>query len=263
MPETPEKNIYVTRTGLPLSIRFEWPFRKSTSCADFWVLHADIQLENSPALHAPVAVNLSATVREIMPSLEEKDAEAPVINALRKEIDRRQLEFMKSGKLVPVHFSSRHYDFKRNRWVFGKADDQEIARAIQRKVFWQSKIVGGNVWLADPAEALYLETTPEHVLEMAGPMAKSGLFTLEKGYARANQALMADSEKFETEMQNALAELERKHAFERGSSPLLSFHRINQLEQLTPIHDFDEGLALRLVADDVDRRSVFDSYLYS
>src|SRR3989442_10042699 len=121
------KRIYVTLAGLPLSFELHWPFHKSTSGADFWVLHADIRLENSGGLHAIVAVNLSMTVREVMPSLEPKDAEAPVINALRKEVDRRQIEFVKSGKLLPVAFSSRHYDFKRAKWVFGKASDEVIA----------------------------------------------------------------------------------------------------------------------------------------
>ena len=69
------------------------------SGADFWVLHGDIRLENSEGLHAPVAVNLSATVREVVASLEPEDVEAPVINALRKEVDHRQIEFVKSGKL--------------------------------------------------------------------------------------------------------------------------------------------------------------------
>lgn len=211
-----EKKIYVTRTALPLSFQLDWPFRKSTAGADFSYLHADLHLETGAALHALAAVNLSATVREIMPSLEPKDAEGPVINALRKEVDRHQLEFVRSAKLVPVHFSSRHYDFKRSKWVFGHASDEEIALLISRKVYWQGKFVGGNVWLADPTEALYLETTPEHVIEVAGRMAKDGLFTLEKGYARANQALMAESEKFESDMQAALAELEKKHAYERG-----------------------------------------------
>ncbi len=58
-----DKRIYVTLAGLPLSFELHWPFHKSTSGADFWVLHADIRLENSSGLHAPVAVNLSATVR--------------------------------------------------------------------------------------------------------------------------------------------------------------------------------------------------------
>ncbi|PYX63864.1 MAG: hypothetical protein DMG74_15110, partial [Acidobacteria bacterium] len=55
------RNIYVTLRGLPLSFRLEWPFHKSTSGADFWVLHGDIRLENTDGLHAPVSVNLSAT----------------------------------------------------------------------------------------------------------------------------------------------------------------------------------------------------------
>ena len=133
------KKIWVTMTGLPLTMELEWPFHRSTSGADFWVLHGDIRLENSDGLHAPVAVNLSATVREVLPSLEPKDAEAPVINALRKEVDRRQIEFVKSGKLVPVAFSSRHYDFKRQKWVFGKASDEAIATFVERKVYWETK----------------------------------------------------------------------------------------------------------------------------
>src|SRR6202050_4506410 len=120
------KKIWVTLGGLPLSIELEWPFHRSGSGADFWVLHGDIQLEGTDGLHAPVAVNLSATVREVLPSLEAEDAEAPVINALRKGVDRKQIEFVKSGKLKPVAFSSRHYDFKRGKWVFGKASDAVI-----------------------------------------------------------------------------------------------------------------------------------------
>ena len=63
-----------------------------------------------------------------------------MINALRKEVDRRQIEFVKSGKLVPVAFSSRYYDFKRQKWVFGKASDEVIATFIERKVYWAAKI---------------------------------------------------------------------------------------------------------------------------
>ena len=206
----------MTLAGLPLSFELHWPFHKSTSGADFWVLHADIRLENSSGLHAPVAVNLSATVREVMPSLEPKDAEAPVINTLRKEVDRRQIEFVKSGKLVPVHFSSRHYDFKRSKWVFGKASDDDIRLLVARKVYWQTRLVGGPVWVGDPADALYVEASVAHVLEIARSLASEELMTLEGEWASANAALMAQAEKFEADMRIAVAELEKKHAFERG-----------------------------------------------
>jgi hypothetical protein len=209
-------SIYVTLSGLPLSFDLKWPFHKSTSGADFWVLHADIRLENSQGLHAPVAVNLSATVREVMPSLEPKDAASPIINSLRKEVDRRQLELVKSGKLVPVQFSSRYYDFKRSKWVFGKASDEDIAKLLTRKVFWQSQRSPGPVWLGDPTEALYVEASVEHLLEVARNLAEEGLMTLEGEHASPNASLMARSELFEAEMKGALGELEKKHEFERG-----------------------------------------------
>ncbi len=212
----PEKKIYVTLSGLPLSFRLEWPFRKSTSGADFWFLHADIRLENSEGLHAPVAVNLSATVREVIPSLEPKDLEGPVINALRKEVDRRQLEFVRSGKLVPVQFSSRYYDFKRNQWVFGKASDEDMARLLARKIYWQTRLVGETVWVGDPAEALYVQTSTAHVLEVARKLQAEGLINLNGELATANPGLMQRAEEFATDMRAALEELEKKHAFERG-----------------------------------------------
>ena len=211
-----QKKIYVTLTGLPLSFDLQWPFRKSTSGADFFFLHGDIRLENSAGLHAPVAVNLSATVREVLPSLDPKDTETPIINALRKEVDRRQLEFVKSGKLVPVQFSSRHYDFKHSKWIFGKASDDDIALLLSRKVYWQTRLEGSKVWIGDPAEAMYVETSPQHVLEIAKKVEAQGLIKLDGEWATANPSLMEQASKFEADMRTALEELEKKHAFERG-----------------------------------------------
>ena len=231
------KKIWMTLTGLPLTIELEWPFHRSTSGADFWVLHGDIRIVGSDGLHAPVAVNLSATVREVLPSLEPNDAEAPVINALRKEVDRRQIEFVKSGKLVPLAFSSRHYDFKRQKWVFGKAADDEIATFVERKVYWETKLrstsppsrterekdgapaasVEEKVWIGDPTDAQYLETTPAHLLEIAGRLvAGDGLVRMDGEYAEPTAALLGQAERFEAAMRTAAEELEKKHAYERG-----------------------------------------------
>jgi hypothetical protein len=229
------KKIWVTLGGLPLTISLEWPFHRSTSGADFWVLHGDIRLENSDGLHAPVAVNLSATVREVVASLEPGDVEAPVINALRKEVDRRQIEFVKSGKLKPVPFSSRHYDFKRGKWVFGKATDEVIATFLERKVYWGTKLesppfaedakdgppgfeeTSTRVWIGDPTDAQYLESTVEHLLEVAGRVvAGDGLVRMDGEFAVGTAGLMGQAERFEAAMRTAVEELEKKHAFERG-----------------------------------------------
>jgi hypothetical protein len=182
------------------------------------VLHGDISLEGSEGLHAPVAVNLSQTVKEVMPSLEPKDAEAPVINALRKQVDRRQIEFLKSGKLLPVPFSSRHYDFKRQQWIFGKASDDAMAEFVERKVFWQMKLSGERrAWIGDPAEAQYVQTLPAHLIEIAARLvAAQGLIRIEGEYAEATPGLMNQAGRFEKERLVAVEELEKKHAFERG-----------------------------------------------
>ncbi len=235
------KKIWVTLNGLPLTIRLEWPFHQSTSGADFWVLHGDIRLAGSEGLHAAVAVNLSQTVREVLPSLEPKDVEAPVINALRKEVDRRQIEFLKSGKLLPVPFSSRHYDFKRQQWVFGKASDEAMAEFVERKVYWETKLGSGadareippragenahvrddedgrapiRAWIGDPAEAQYLQTTPAHLLEVAARLV-AGLIRMEGEWAEATPGLMNHAERFESARRAAVEELEKKHAYERG-----------------------------------------------
>jgi hypothetical protein len=215
--ETPtSETIYVTRTGLPLRFELEWPFRYATSGADFHVLHTTITLENSGGLRALVAVNLSATLREVLPSLEPKDTESPVINALRKEVDQKQMEFVKSGKLVPLPLSSRHYSFKLKQWVFGKASDEEVARMIERKVYWQTRLVGGDVWLGDQTEALYLDTTTDHLVEIGAGLAQLGRFTMARRYATALPALMEQKDRFESEMAAARQQLEEKHAFERG-----------------------------------------------
>jgi len=226
-----EKKIWVTLTGLPLTVKLDWPFHQSTSGADFWVLHGDLQLEGSEGLHAPVAVNLSQTVKEVMPSLEPRDTEAPVVNALRKEVDRRQIEFLKSGKLLPVAFSSRHYDFKRQQWVFGKASDEAMAEFIERKVYWQTKLGGksplpansagsgspGRVWIGDPAEAQYLQTSSHHMIELAARLvAAQGLLRIDGEWAEATPGLMNQAERFENARKAAVEELEKKHAFERG-----------------------------------------------
>jgi len=212
--------LYITIAGLPITISLKWPFRQSSGGADFFVLHGDIRLENTDGLHVPVAVNLTQTVREALPSMDASEIEGPVINALRKEVDNRQLEFLKSPKLLPVAFSSRFYNLRRQQWMFQHASDAELSDFIRRKVYWEYKL-GGNAaksWLLDPVDLLYLGATAERMHEAARGLAGEGLIRLEIGdeYALSTDALQAQSHRIEAEMHSAQADLERKHAFERG-----------------------------------------------
>ncbi len=217
--------IFVTRAGLPLRIQLEWPFHRSQSGADFHVLHGDVVLEGSGGLHALVALQLTVTVREVLPSLEPKDTEAAAINTVRKAVDKKEVEFLKSPKRVPVPFNSRMYDFKRNQWAFGDATDEERAQLILRRVFWETKLastqpspasgerLGHPVKICDAVDAQYLETTPEHLLSVASALPE---LRVQGEYAEATQELMARGSGIEEQSRVAREELEKKHAFERG-----------------------------------------------
>jgi hypothetical protein len=212
--------LYITIAGLPLTITLKWPFRQSSGGADFFVLHGDIRLENTDGLHVPVAVNLTQTVREALPSMEPGETEGPVVNALRKEVDNRQLEFLKSPKLLPVPFSTRFYDLRRKQWTFQHASDAELRDFIRRKVYWEHKlgVSSGKTRLADPVDLLYLGATAERMGEAGRHLAAEGLirFQNDKEYISATEALQAQAQNIEAEMRCAYAELEKKHAFERG-----------------------------------------------
>jgi hypothetical protein len=83
-------------------------------------------------------------------------------------------------------------------------------------VYWQTKVAGGPVWVGDPTDALSVDTSAAHVLEVAQKLRDQELMTLEGEWASANASLMAQAEKFEADMRAAVAELEQKHAYERG-----------------------------------------------
>ena len=208
-----DSKLYVTRAGLPLRIRLEWPFHRSHSGADFYVLHGDVGLASSEGLHALIALQLTVTVREVLPSLEPSDAEAPVINSVRKAVDGKEVEFQKTPKRVPLPFNSRTYDFRRQKWAFGEASDQERTLLLLRKVYWAIKLGGGRAHICDAADAQYMDCTPEHLAEVARALPE---LRVSGEYAEAGPELMARAAEFEETARRAQEDLEKKHAFERG-----------------------------------------------
>ena len=212
---------YMTLCGLPVTIAMQWPFHPAIAGSDFDVIHGRMTLAvgsgESSDLAAEISVQLTQVIKEALPSLDREHSEPAVVNAIRKDLDRKQLELIKSGKRQPVTVSSRHYDFKKNRLAFGTAADDAVVAFIRRKVFWLSRLAGGNaVRIDEPLDLLYLNTTSEQMLELAQrDLAAHGLITLEKGWAKPGEKLLSFAHQIEHETKEALHALEEKHRYER------------------------------------------------
>jgi hypothetical protein len=140
------------------------------------------------------------------------------VNAIRKELDVRQIELLKSAKRLPVHVSSRHYDFKRQRLIFSRADDEQLREFLMRKAWWTAARPGcePQFWISDPFDLDYLNTTAEQMMAAAQRLAAEGLVAIDSDHARATEALLGRPDEILGAMQAAIEKLEAKHAFERG-----------------------------------------------
>ena len=206
----PRPDAYVTLEGLPVSLRkFQWPFHRSTSGADTYIVHGEIHLEDgsdSP-LHAKVSASMTVTFAEIVPAAEQPYAESFVYNAVRKTLDMGQLELVKSGNRQPVPVTTRYYSRWGKKFVFTDTDDAARMKYLLLKTYWLSGVLGANrpVWISDPRDAQYLNTTEAELLRMAADKAGEGLLGLDGEYAAATPKLLAQADQFRAAMQQALA----------------------------------------------------------
>ena len=192
----PRPECYVTLAGLPVAFgKFQWPFHRSTSGADTYIVHGEMHLADGGAhnLHAKVAASVTVTFAEIVPAMEQPYAETFVYNAIRKTVDLGQLEFLKSGNRQPVPVTTRFYSRWQKKFVFTETDDNERLRFLLSKIYWLSGVLGESrpVWIADPRDAQYLNTTEADLLRMAGHEAGEGLLVLEGEYASPTPQLLA------------------------------------------------------------------------
>jgi len=205
----PRPECYVTLGGLPVAFgQFQWPFHHSTSGADTHIVHGEVHLADGGAhnLHAKVAASVTLTFAEIVPAMEQPYAETFVYNAVRKTIDLGQLEFLKSGNRQPVPVTTRYYSRWQKKFLFTETNDTERLEYLLRKVYWLSGVLGEGkpVWIADPRDGQYLNTTDSDLLRMAGHEAGEGLLALDGEFAAATPALMAKAEEYEAALQAAL-----------------------------------------------------------
>jgi hypothetical protein len=207
----PRPDCYVTLHGLPLSFaNFAWPFHGSSSGADTFILHGEVRLadgQDSP-LHAKVSGSLTRTFAEVLPALEQPFAESFIYNAVRKVLDQGQLEMVKSGNRQPVPVTTRYYSAKQKKFVFNDASPEQRSGFLEAKVFWCSHVLGGDapVWIADPRDAQYLNTTAADLRTLAQKLASEGRIALSSDgdWATAISSTTERSAHFLGLMQDAL-----------------------------------------------------------
>jgi len=210
----------VTLRGLPVQIELQWPFHSSEGGSDWYVVHGRLQLADGGPLHADVALNLSQSINEVLPSRDGDLAFWVAVNTARKALDEKQLQLLKSGKRQPVPVSSRCYSLRQRQFTFWHVSQLEIDEFVARKVFWAGGLERQPVLIADPCDAMYLDAADEHMkdklLEAAKGLAASGLLELSGDSARATEALVSRAAEFHAAKEKALDELHAKHAFERA-----------------------------------------------
>ena len=205
----PRPECYVTLGGLPLAFTaFQWPFHRSTSGADTYIVHGEISLADGGMrnLHAKIAASVTVTFAEIVPAMEQPYAESFVYNAVRKTVDMGQLEFLKSGNRQPVPVTTRYFSRWQKKFIFTETDDNARLVFLLAKVYWLSGVLGGSqpVWIADPRDAQYLNTTEADLLRMAGHEAGDGLLNLDGEFASATPALLERAEEYRKALETAL-----------------------------------------------------------
>src|ERR1700677_962689 len=205
----PRPECYVTLGGLPIAFgKFQWPFHSSTSGADTHIVHGEMHLADGGThnLHAKLAASVTLTFAEIVPAMEQPYAESFVYNAVRKTVDYGQLEFVKSGNRQPVPVTTRYYSRWQKKFLFTETNDEERLEYLLRKVYWLSGVLGESkpVWIADPRDAQYLNTTEADLLRMAGHEAGQGLMVLDGEFAAATPALLACAPQFQAALEAAL-----------------------------------------------------------
>jgi hypothetical protein len=205
----PRPECYVTLAGLPIAFgKFQWPFHRSTSGADTYIVHGEMHLADGSTqnLHAKLAASVTLTFAEIVPAMEQPFAESFVYNAIRKTVDYGQLEFLKSGNRQPVPVTTRYYSRWQKRFLFTETTDAERLDYLLRKVYWLSGVLGESkpVWIADPRDAQYLNTTEQDLLRMASHEAGEGLMVLYGEFAAATPALLARASEYQAKLEEAL-----------------------------------------------------------
>ena len=208
----PRPDVYLTLHGLPLSFgKFAWPFHGSTSGADTFIVHGEIRLEDGRGsqLHAKVSASMTQTFATVIPALEQPFAESFIYNAVRKTLDQGQLELVQSGNRQPVPVTTRYYSMKQQVFIFNDTTETQRRAYLAAKIFWLSHVLGAGepVWITDPRDAQYLNTTVADLKTTASSLVNDGLVLLDPtgSWSTATDTLRNEEDTYRTQVAEALA----------------------------------------------------------
>ncbi len=208
----PRPDVYLTLHGLPLSFgKFAWPFHSSTSGADTFIVHGEIRLEDGRGsqLHAKVSASMTQTFATVIAALEQPFAEGFIYNAVRKTLDQGQLELVASGNRQPVPVTTRYYSMKQQVFIFNDTTEQQRRAYLAAKTFWLSHVLGAGepIWITDPRDAQYLNTTVADLKTTAASLVKDGLVLLDStgNWSSATDTLRNEEATYRAQVEEALA----------------------------------------------------------
>src|SRR6202789_3465707 len=208
----PRPAVFLTLHGLPLSFgKFAWPFHGSTSGADTYIVHGNVHLQDGreSKLNANISASMTQTFATVVVALEQPFAEGFIYNAVRKTLDQGQLELVVSGNRQPVPVTTRYYSMKQQVFIFNDTTEQQRRSYLAAKTFWLSHILGGGepVWLTDPRDAQYLNTTAADLKTTAAALVTDGLVLLDDtgNWGTPTDTLRNQEDTYRAQVDEALA----------------------------------------------------------
>jgi len=105
--------------------------------------------------------------------------------------------------------TTRYYSPWKKRFNFNDTTEAQRQEFLAAKAFWLSGVLGDGqpVWLLDPRDAQYLNSTVEELNKSAVALAREGVLLLaaDTEYATPTEALMGHRTKYEAEVAAQLA----------------------------------------------------------
>jgi hypothetical protein len=152
---------------------------------------------------------MTQTFATVIPALEQLFAESFIFNAVRKTFDQGQLELVASGNRQPVPVTTRYYSMKQQVFIFNDTTETQRRAYLAAKTFWLSHVLGAGepIWITDPRDAQYLNTTVADLKATAAALVHDGLVLLDDSgnWASPTDTLRNQEDTYRAQVDEALA----------------------------------------------------------